>query len=216
MLKAKSAYHFDNWRMDPRWDNIVGLGRFVGNWSNELAEIKETAKPVSWRNRSETGLPNKHVDKEEYDLQQAGMDPNSIISSFEYNLPPLFKKMCDMIGLENRQDRVHVQWPGQVFSKHIDKLEKMNPSNPDKIMRVMIMLSDWEPGHFNQFGNYTYTQWRAGDIHTFDWKNVPHSSANASLVPRFSLLTTGTITDTTIEFIKRANQVSEIQINDSL
>lgn len=212
MLKAKSAYHFDNWTTDHRWDTVVGVGKFMGDWSVEVAEVIKTAKPVTWRTRSETGQPNKHVDKEEYDLIGAGMSADTEISNLEYKLEPVFREMCDLIGLSDRMDRVHVQWPGQVFTKHIDKLEKMNPEHPEKVMRIMVMLTDWDQGHFNQYGNYTYSHWKAGDIHTFDWKNVPHSSANASLTPRVSLLTTGTVTDKTLKFLERARNTKEIPV----
>jgi hypothetical protein len=212
MTKDKSAYHFDNWKVDQRWDCVKGIGRFMGDWSTELEEVIQSAKPASWRTRTESGIPDKYVDKEEYDLSNAGADPNMIITNMEYTLAPVFREMCDIIGLSNRMDRIHVQWPGQVFNKHIDKLEKMNPEDPSKVMRIMVQLTDWEQGHFSQYGNYTYSHWRAGDIHTFDWKNVPHSSANASMVPRVSLLTTGTVTDKTKAFLERASNTYEIPV----
>jgi hypothetical protein len=212
MLKAKSAYHFDNWKTDARWDCVQGIGRFLGNWEYELAEVIKSAQPVTWRTRSEDGKPNKHINKEEYDLSAAGADPNMTIANFEYKLEPVFREMCDKIGLTNRFDRIHVQWPGQVFTKHIDKLQKVNPEDPSKVMRIMVQLTDWDQGHFAQYGNYTYSHWRAGDIHTFDWKNVPHSSANAGLTPRVSLLTTGVVTDKTLRFLEEAKNTYEIPV----
>lgn len=210
LTKSQSAYHFDNRKTDPRWDCVKGLGRFTSNWDKELEQVIESAKPVSWRTRSETGYPNQYIDKEEYDLLAAGADPNLIIANFEYNLPPIFRKMCDTIGLDKRQDRIHVQWTGQVFNKHIDKLGKMNKEDPTKVVRIMIQLTDWEQGHFAQYGNYTYSHWRSGDIHTFDWKHVPHSSANAGLSPRVSLLTTGVITEKFLKFLETASNTYEI------
>lgn len=212
MLKSKSIYHFDNWKIDHRWDCIQGIGKFLGDWSVELAEVIETAKPATWRTRSETGFPNKHIDKEEYDLVAAGASADMVITNIEYKLAPVFREMCDLIGLANRMDRIHVQWPGQVFTKHIDKLQKMNPENPEQIMRIMVQLTDWDQGHFSQYGNYTHSHWKAGDIYTFDWKNVPHSSANAGLSPRVSLLTTGTVTDTTKRFLAEVKNKAEIPV----
>ena len=40
-------------------------------------------------------------------------------------------------------------------------------------------------------------QWHAGDILTFDWPNIPHCTANASLLPRPLLQVTGVVTETT-------------------
>jgi len=210
--KAKSAYHFDTKVIDPRWDTVIGIGRVVGDWQDEIDQVLETAKPVTWRTRPKTGQPNPVIDAEEYDLINAGAAVDIKIANFEYNLTPKFKAICDMIGLENREDRVHVQWTGQVFSLHIDRIEKFNPTDPDKVMRIMINLTDWEPGHFMQYGNFNHTRWRSGDIYTFDWRHVPHSSANASLRPRISLLTTGTVGAKTREFLHQAKRRQEISL----
>ena len=98
--------------------------------------------------------------------------------------------------------RLHVQHPGQVWNLHLDKLEKWNPTDPAKVMRVMIALNDWEPGHFFSYGNYVHTGWHAGDVTTFDWQNLPHSTANAGHAPRITLQMTGVITDKTRDFLR--------------
>jgi hypothetical protein len=40
-------------------------------------------------------------------------------------------------------------------------------------MRIQVALTDWEQGHFWSYGNHLHQQWRAGDVTTFDWMNVP-------------------------------------------
>jgi len=205
--KAKSSYHFNNDVMDPLYDRVERLGQFVGDWADEIEQVKQTARPATWRNRSRTGKPNPMVAAEENDLLEAGMDPDQVFSHLEYNITPKFQSMADTFGLVGGdyppQIRVHVQWPGQVFTRHIDKLEKWCPEDPTRVARIMVMLTDWEQGQTNQYGNFTYTNWKAGDIHTFDWINVPHSSANASLEPRVSLLCTGVMTDKTLDFLQQ-------------
>lgn len=210
--KAMSAYHFNNKIIDPRWDCVIGLGRIVGDFDHEIEEVIRSAHPVTWRTRSKTGEPNNLVHTEEYDLEKTGAGANLELANFEYNLPPKMQAICELIGLENREDRVHVQIPGQVFNIHLDRLEKFNPTDPSKVMRIMIALSDWEPGQFNQYGNYTHTRYRKGDVYTFDWRHVPHSSANASLKPRVSLLTTGVVGEQTRKFLEEAKNKSEIRI----
>ena len=49
--KKTSQYHFDTTVLDSRWDQLQGLGRFEGDWSQELAEVLETAEPTTWRTR---------------------------------------------------------------------------------------------------------------------------------------------------------------------
>ena len=58
----------------------------------------------------------------------------------------------------------------------------------------MVMLNDWEPGHFIQYGNFVHTQYCAGEIYSFDWFNSPHCTANAGRGPRSTLLVTGVAT----------------------
>lgn len=198
--KLESQYHFDNTRIDPAWDRIVELGRFVGDWKKDVENAIASARPVTWKNHS-NNESNKLVSAKEFNLMASGADSKIAVSHLEYQLAPVFQKIIDIIGLKEHESRVHVQFPGQVFVKHIDKLEKFNPKDPSKIARIMIMLTDWDQGHFNQFGNFTFQGWKSGDVHTFDWQNIPHSSANAGLSPRVSLLTTGIITDKTKHFL---------------
>ena len=72
MTKEKSIYHFDNWKTDQRWDCVLGIGRFLGDWSTELEQVISSAHPVTWRTRSESGNPNKFIDKEEYEAYVFG------------------------------------------------------------------------------------------------------------------------------------------------
>ena len=63
------------------------------------------------------------------------------------------------------------------------------------------MLEDWEPGQFLIYGNQQFDRWRAGEVHTFDWQNLPHATANASNIPRSMLVITGVKTATTRELL---------------
>ena len=88
----------------------------------------------------------------------------------------------------------------------------MAPEEPWKIMRVMIALNDWEPGHFWSYGNYQYQQWRAGDVTTFDWQNIPHCTANAGHNPRLTFQLTGVMTEKTTAFINRLKRFDSHQL----
>lgn len=212
--RARSLYHFDPAVTDPRWDCIQGLGRFAGDWSQELQRAIDQARPVNWATRkfSQVQEVSPMLKQEEYDLEQAGADPKMTIFRLYDELDPVFNKMSDIIGLEEPKSRIHVQFPGEVLTQHIDKLDVYRDAAPEDIMRVVVMLTDWEPGHFYQYGNFTYKHWRAGDIHTFAWRHVPHCTANGSLVPRVSFQTTGIVTDRTREFMRQAQHQSAIEI----
>jgi hypothetical protein len=111
-------------------------------------------------------------------------------------------------------ERIHVQMPGEVWNLHLDKLEKWNPDYPSSVMRIQIALTDWEQGHFWSYGNYNHQQWRAGDVTTFDWRNLPHCTANAGHNPRVTLQLTGIITEKTTEFINRLKRFNEYELNE--
>ena len=137
------------------------------------------------RNRNPIDGTSKDIDAEEYDLERSGANADLILTNLEYELLPVFKKMTDALhlttvgGKRDIQSRVHVQFPGQVWNMHIDKLEKWNTDDPHSVYRFMVMLNDYEPGHFIQYGNFIHTGYRAGEIYSFDWYNVPHCTANA-------------------------------------
>jgi hypothetical protein len=67
---------------------------------------------------------------------------------------------------------------------------------------VFVQLTDWQPGQFWEYGNHHWNQWRAGDVSTFDWANMPHSTANAGHHPRVTLQLTGVKTKKTEVFLK--------------
>jgi hypothetical protein len=181
------------------------LGNIKADWATELQSAIDHAKPVTWRTRGKENdplaRPDLDHDREEYDLERIGMGRDYIVTNLSYELPPLFQQIADQFALDNSQARIHVQTPGQVWNLHLDKLEKWMPADPTQVVRYFVQLTDWQPGHFWSYGNYMWSGWRAGDVSTFDWLNVPHSTANAGHTPRATLQVTGVITDQTREFL---------------
>ena len=214
-LKPRTDYHFDSFKTDPAYDSMRYVGRFIGDWSQELNATIESSKAITWRNRNPKDGTSKDIDAEEYDLIRAGADANLVLTNLEYQLLPVFQRMTDALHLSGGdkkeiQSRVHVQHPGQVWNLHIDKLEKWLPKDPHSVYRFMVMLNDWEPGHFIQYGNFVHTGYRAGEIYSFDWYNTPHCTANAGLGPRCTLLVTGVATDSTLRMFSKYNNKIEL------
>jgi len=205
LTKQRSQYHFDTKRLDPRWDRVEELGYITPCWQDELTSAIEQARPVTWRTRGKPGdekvRGNEEHDREEYDLESYGMDKNYIVTNMNYDIAPVFQNIADQFCLEESMARVHVQLPGQVWNLHLDKLEKWMPSDPKKVVRYFIQLNNWEMGHFWNYGNFMWSGWRAGDVSTFDWLNVPHSTANAGHVPRATLQITGIKTNKTQDML---------------
>jgi hypothetical protein len=204
LTKQHSSYHFDNFKFDPDQDKVTTLGNIDPFWKEELDTIIESAQPKTWRTRGKEGneRPGAEYDQEDYDLEQFGYGKDHIVSDLTWEVPDAFNKIAVWFGMDNFKMRLHVQRPGQIWNLHLDKLEKWNPEDPSKVMRVMIALNDWEPGHFWSYGNYMHSGWHAGDVTTFDWRNLPHATANAGHAPRITLQITGVVTDQTQNFLR--------------
>jgi hypothetical protein len=213
-LKPRTSYHFDPFNNDPAYDSMRYAGRFTGQWHKELETVIKSSTAITWRNRNPTDGTSPDIESEEYDLMRAGADPRLSLTNLEYHLHPVFQRMTDALGLVEGekpiQSRVHIQHPGQVWNLHIDKLEKWNKSDPHSVYRFMVMLNDWEPGHFIQYGNFVHTGYRAGEIYSFDWYNVPHCTANAGHGPRCTLLVTGVASNVTHRLFSTYNKIITI------
>jgi hypothetical protein len=201
-----SAYHFDTSITDPRWDTVQGLGRFTPVWQAELDQIINASEPATWATRGYKGQgvppPEEDQTAETYDLKRVGVDPETVITHLNWKIPTVLQQISNLFELKDCMERIHVQRPGEVWNLHIDKLQKWFPEDPSRVMRVMIQLTDWQPGQFWEYGNYHYHQWRAGDVTTFDWQNVPHCTANAGHHPRVTFQLTGVATDKTQKFLQ--------------
>lgn len=218
--KTASKYHFDDTIEDKEGEWFQVLGRFGEStlWEEETKRLIEVANPVNWETRKFYGDKpgiSPMLAQEEYDIVQGGGNPKHHLASMldDFDEFPYLYKMCDYFGLTSepgnevqRKYRAHVQLTGQMFNRHIDKLWEWSHNEPTSICRVGIFLEDWQPGQFYMYGNYLYKNWKAGEAHIFDWANVPHCTANASNVPRASLLITGVMTDKTREILANASR----------
>jgi len=204
-LRAVSTYHFDPARVDARNDVIISLGHITPNWDDELQQILAESQPATWETRGFKGegafIPKPELAEEEYDLERVGVDPKMVITDLTWRLGPRLQAVSDSFGLDDCMNRIHVQRPGQLWNLHIDKLYKWAPESPEQVMRIFVQLTDWQPGQFWEYGNHHWNQWRAGSVTTFDWRNIPHCTANAGFHPRVTLQITGIQTAKTHDFL---------------
>ena len=206
--RAKSTYHFDPAKKDLPEDVAIHLGRVMPGpgWGQGIKEAIANSKPATWATRGYKGEgvppPGEDLAAEEYDLTSHGMSKDLAITHLSWTVPHVYQGIVAGFGLDDCMARIHVQHPGEMWNLHIDKLEKWCPEDPQKVMRVFIQLTAWRPGQFWEFGNYHWNQWRAGEVMTFDWANMPHSTANAGYDPRVTLQLTGLRTEQTDRFLK--------------
>jgi hypothetical protein len=203
--KQKSNYHFDNFKNDTQVDKVIKLGKIIADYTEDVAHAVKTAKPATWRTRGQVGKARseEELSSEDYDLERFGYGADYQITHLNWEITPNLKKISELFALGDCMERIHVQMPGEVWNLHLDKLEKWAPETPWMVMRIQIALTDWEQGHFWSYGNYLHQQWHAGDVTTFDWKNIPHSTANAGHTPRVTFQLTGVVTEKTNEFLAR-------------
>ena len=203
--KPRSKYHFDPARMDPLYDTVTHCGSFAPAWQQELETMISKSKTATWRTRGNPDKPRPEAElaAEEYDLEQQGYGADYEVTNLNWDLPFVLQRIANLFAMDDTMARIHVQLPGQVWNYHLDKLEKWAPMNPDTVHRYMIQLTDWEPGHYWNYGNHNHQGWRAGDVTTFDWLNVPHATANAGHNPRVTLQITGVATAGTRDFVRK-------------
>lgn len=213
--KKKSNYHFDNFKLDPQTDKVISLGKIVADFKPELDSIIKNAKPATWRTRGAVGKsrPEEELASEDYDLEKFGYGKDYQITHLNWDIPEKLQKISDLFGLADCMNRIHVQMPGEVWNLHLDKLQKWAPEQPWTVMRIQLQLTDWEPGHFWSYGNYQHQFWKAGDVTTFDWQNLPHSTANAGHNPRVTFQMTGVVTEKTNEFLARLKRFGSHQLD---
>ena len=94
----------------------------------------------------------------------------------------------------------HFSWsvyrmpPGTVLPNHSDTYvlfkQLYNVTDSDKIYRAIVMLEDWQSGHYLEIDETPITKWIAGDIYI--WQNdVKHLAANNGMTSRYTLQITG-------------------------
>lgn len=223
--KTLSTYHFDPTiqEFEGEWWHKLGSYANPDLWLPHVPALIEQSEGMGWSQLTETGQhpgfktgKSPTIDQENYDKKTAGLEnveyTQLVMKDWLMGIP-VFKAMADYWALENMAMRAHVQKPGQSFAMHIDKLWHRHPQDPSRIVRIMVMLTNWQPGQFIMYGNSPLIQWKAGDIHTFDTLNVPHCTANLSRVARPILIITGLRTSETDYRLLSSNHSVEHQIS---
>jgi hypothetical protein len=58
------------------------------------------------------------------------------------------------------------------------------------IRRALVLLEDWQPGHYLEVDGEPIVKWRAGTVAEWHY-DTPHMAANSGLAPRYTLQITG-------------------------
>lgn len=208
-FKAKSNWHFDT-KKDPEMgkDSFWFVHRFDLDFSRDIEECAKRTQPS--RLLETTHFPNHTPEnpsqqylEEKLDLDRANVDASRIAyEKVSVNDIENFKKIEEYLGLEESTMRFHNQRPGQLVMEHVDSFSGLAAirdfsKDPSIVRRFIIFLDDWHLGQLLTFGNATVTRWKKGDCITWEWQDIPHSTANTGWNDRPILQITGFVTDKT-------------------
>ena len=224
--KKQSSWHFDPSKPPvPGTDSYTYVCRFNSDFTDAISKCMPRAKASSWSSRNnfnekiaEEGLYSASV--EEKDLIKAGADPKQeVFHRTAAEDIEIFQKIAEYLGIDEPMIKFHNQTTGQMLHTHMDNFaarpERENSfkeididKNPNIMRRFAVMLADWELGQIFQIGNANFTQWKAGDCITWEWKEMPHSTANMGWWDRPMLQITGYITERTKEVLDEVYNVT--------
>jgi len=77
-----------------------------------------------------------------------------------------------------------------LYKRYVQLFELQGKENT--IRRAIVYLEDWKSGHYAEYQEQSFTNWRAGDV--VEWHyDTPHLAANLGVEPRYTLQITGHI-----------------------
>jgi len=216
--RKNSEWHFDPQQDDANIKDIkVNFVKYIGDWSEELANTEYTdAPPV---NLDEYLTRNSIQEYLELGLDyKKTLSQRKILSKESH---PKIYSMIEKSGLKDVYAMIIAQRPGEMQVCHIDTIccnnvdrhcvTSYDAVNQDQdSVRFFIALEDWQWGQFVQMGNFIWKQWKAGDTMWFNWRDLPHATANAGHKMRPMLKVTGKRTPEWEEFLK--NNGTKIEV----
>ena len=221
-------YHFNKWTKDKEGEFFKIIGRFDCNFTKEINLVRKTRmktkrfneQPYTYANNKASTIDGVYHALEDAD-NYAGQPDAEMFDAYRYNDDykfPIFRRVAEWFELNKKKEQTwkfHDQKPNQQLMYHIDNLPgEPRPSRinspdfkyaKDKV-RFLVFLQHWEPGQIVQFGNYVHTQWKKGEVVTWEWSTLPHATWNGSWTKRPALQITGTATANTWKKIKQGSR----------
>ena len=172
-------YHHSSENLDQPGEYFRVVGRFNGDWHNDLFEEKKRLSEQAWN---------------ETDIIEVG------VLKYE-DMPPVFQNIVDAFSF-NRiiSCKVQNQKPGStVVNHHDDFTSQVNEG--ERAVRFIVFLEHWSPGQVVVYGNYTFDRWPKGLVVFSDYEKIPHATANVSSEERSVMLITAVASQKTTELI---------------
>lgn len=110
-------------------------------------------------------------------------------------MPEWVSRFNDIFDLKDMTYNFYKMSQLDIMPVHVDHFQtymKIFGAKYENIVRILIMLDDWKPGHYLEIDGVGVVNWIAGDY--FMWQSdIPHSAANIGIEDRYTLQITGTV-----------------------
>jgi hypothetical protein len=152
-----------------------------------------------------------------------------LVPEFKCNQPEYkpFYQMAEQLGYtEVHAIRITFQRMSQVCSYHLDLNESyFNEHNLHtrytqlaskdhlRLRKTFIALTPYDLGQVWYFGDQYWKNYKAGEAITFDWKNMPHGTANLGLSLRCNLLIMGFVGDKFNQLVRDGSKNNIINLD---
>lgn len=81
---------------------------------------------------------------------------------------------------------------GDLYLKYIQLFNLQGREHT--IHRAIVFLEDWQPGHYAEYQDRSFVNWKAGSV--IEWAyDAQHMAANMGTTPRYTLQITGHVDD---------------------
>ena len=108
-----------------------------------------------------------------------------------------FVEFYESMGWKDVGTAYYKMTSGTVMPTHSDLykayIKRFNLEGKEHtIRRAVVLLEDWQPGHYLDCLGKPFVDWKAGDVVEWDF-DTPHSAANVGFADRYTLQITGNV-----------------------
>lgn len=157
--------------------------------------------PLPWTENEHRHLPYKYERfNNPEDVEKWQKQGYRNIVGAMYDMRNIWKEWIDIRPYQAYLGWRDVNWsfykmsPATVMPMHVDTFKRFKElyahRDHDLIMRAVVFLEDWQPGHVLHIADQQVEPWKAGD---FVWweRDTPHLAANIGEMDRYTLQLTG-------------------------
>lgn len=108
-------------------------------------------------------------------------------------MPAWTNELSSILGLTNCGYVFYKMKTLDIMPEHVDHFNTYTQVfNVDRkeVVRALVLLEDWKPGHYLEVQGKAFVNWNAGDYVLWD-ADVPHAASNIGTEPRYTLQITG-------------------------